>query len=233
LQAYLDESGDFTDLALLPVYLAYRSLVRAKVALLRDAPDSAAAHIDLAARYLSPSGRSGLVITHGVSGSGKSHQARLIARHHGFIHLRSDLERRRLAGATPSGPTRDPALYSVQHSQATYAYLLAVAEAVLKAGFSVIVDAAFLHRAERVAFAALATRHAAPFHILAPSAERDELEARIVQRQLAGGDPSEATIEVLTRQCAQIEPLTATERVGALADAVALPVALLGRARPH
>src|SRR6185295_1695793 len=43
LNAYLERTGDYAGLAVLPVYLAYRAVVRAKVALLRAAQDGSGA----------------------------------------------------------------------------------------------------------------------------------------------------------------------------------------------
>jgi predicted kinase len=82
----------------------------------------------------------------------------------------------------------------------------------LRAGWSVVVDAAFLKRAERDAFRALARALGVPFAILAPVAEPDQLRARIQARQAQGHDASEATVEVLEQQMQWIEPLEPDER---------------------
>ena len=85
------------------------------------------------------------------------------------------------------------------------------ADQLLQAGWTVVVDAAFLRRQERQAFAELARARGCPFHILAPQAPLQVLRQRIAQRQSAGHDPSEATLEVLERQLQWIEPLGADE----------------------
>jgi len=84
LNGYLEATGDYGLLVLLPFYLTYRALVRAKVAGIRFgqsdlAPEEAqhvreafGSYLDLAARYTRPS-RPRLWITHGLSGSGKTH----------------------------------------------------------------------------------------------------------------------------------------------------------------
>lgn len=240
--AYLEASGDIEGLDLLPLYCAYRSLIRAKVALL-GAPGDAHAqaramrHVDLAQRYLTAPGRPGLVITHGLSGSGKSHAARRLAEARGFLHLRSDIERRRIAGLaldadSASGP--GAGLYTRAHSQATYGHLADSARTALTAGFSVVVDAAFLERAQRAAFRELAGRLGVPFHVLACSAPQAELRERIETRRARGGDPSEATLEVLDRQRAVIEPPGADERGDCIAPGDLESSAVLerlGRAR--
>ncbi len=249
LNSYLEARDDYQGLALLPLYCAYRALVRAKVAMLRGAQAGASAerehaqatsHIALAERYLQPSGRPGLVLTHGLSGSGKSHHARWLAAQRGFIHLRSDIERRRVAGLPldePSGNRVEGGIYTAQMTRATYARLATLSATALAAGYSVVVDATFLHAAERAPFAALAKTHGASFHILMCEAPEQELQRRIVARAARGGDPSEATLEVLAQQQRHYEGLSADERrlavpaAGLAADTTTL--AKLGRARAH
>lgn len=250
INAYLEAADEVLDLAVLPLFLAYRALVRAKVALLRAAQASggagdaarrqAEAQVALARRYLAPEGRPGLVITHGPSGSGKSFHAARLAAAHGFVHLRSDIERRRLAGLAldaRSGSTRDNGLYTAAATRATYARLLALSRAALTAGFSVVVDATFLDPAERAPFHALAARLRVPFHVLRCDAPVAELERRIEARAAAGQDASEATVEVLAGQLARLAPLPAEELAMSVDAATWTPgakdVARLGRARPH
>ena len=223
LNTYLEARNDYPGLALLPLYCAYRALVRAKVALLRGAQahadhdaaqHDALRHVELAKRYLAPTGRAGLVLTHGLSGSGKSHYARQLAAHMGFIHLRSDIERRRLAGLAldaRSDSAPDSGLYTAAMTHATYGRLLTLARSVLAAGFSVVVDATFMHAGERAPFAALARQLDAPFHILALNAPADELRRRVAERTARGDDASEATVEVLERQLREVRPLTTQE----------------------
>ena len=83
---------------------------------------------------------------------------------------------------------------------------------LLRAGWSVVVDAAFLRHNERMRFEALAKDIGAVFAILAPQATPVELRQRIQARSDRGRDASEATLEVLEQQMRQIEPLTALER---------------------
>lgn len=248
--AYLEGADEVSHLAVLPLFLAYRALVRAKVALLRAAQDSgeraeatrrqAEAQVALATRYLARDGRPGLVITHGPSGSGKSFHAARLAGAHGFVHLRSDIERRRLAGLAldaRSGSTQGSGLYTAAATRATYARLLDLARGALMAGFSVVVDATFLDVAERAPFRALAERLRAPFHLLRCEAPVAELERRIEARAAAGEDASEATVEVLAGQLTRMTPLT-REELAMSVDATtwapgAADVTRLGRARPH
>ncbi len=214
LNAYLQSSGDYTGLGVLRYYLVYRSLVRAKVAVLRrqqTTADSVAfqladreyrEYVDLALRSTG-TGRLRLLITFGLSGSGKSTLAGAFAERLAMIRVRSDSERKRLAGLG-AGEHSDSGvgagLYSTQRSEDTYARLESVCEQVLDAGYPAIVDAAFLQRDSRNRFRKLASARGIPFVILACQAPIAELEARIAKRLAAGTDPSEATLEVLRAQ---------------------------------
>jgi hypothetical protein len=226
LSAWLDASGDTTAPAVLPFFAVYRALVRAKVAVIRSTQPGADASAALAeARaYLAlalntaepPAGQ--LVITHGLSGSGKTWASGrwLMAEPNGrSIRLRSDVERKRLHGLNAlatSGSGLNTGLYGPGTHSDTYACLLARAAELLRQGWSVLVDAAFLRQRERQAFADLATAQAVPFHILAPEATVAVLRERITARQTRGNDASEATLAVLEQQLGWVEPLSDTER---------------------
>jgi predicted kinase len=131
------------------------------------------------------------------------------------VRIRSDLERKRLAG-TELSATRDggleQGLYEPQFSRRTYARLLECAESCLNAGVNVIVDAGFLVGAERGLFRDLAVRQGLPFIIVLCEAERGALVQRIEQRQQLRLDPSDADVNVLNWQLRNAEPLSAEER---------------------
>lgn len=231
LNEYLTASGDFGALSVLDLYCVYRSVVRAKVACLAGAAAAvgedgplrrAREHVALARRYLDRPRAPALLITHGVSGSGKSWLAARIAAARGFVHLRSDHERRRLAGLALGAPSHsglEGGLYAAGRTDATYERLARLAGIVLGAGHSVIVDATFLRGRHRAALRGVADACAATCAILDCDAPPDVLRERVRRRQREGGDPSEATLEVLERQLRSREPLTEAER------AVARPAA--------
>ena len=82
LNRYLELTGDYAAARLLPFYKAYRAMVRAKVAAIRLAQEGGESetlqqeftgYLEYAERCLAPGGRPMLCITHGLSGSGKSH----------------------------------------------------------------------------------------------------------------------------------------------------------------
>jgi hypothetical protein len=131
----------------------------------------------------------------------------------GAIWLRSDVERKRLHGLQPhERPQVGSALYGADATQRTYARLGELAQTLLGAGLSVVVDAAFLRRDEREAMRRLAARLGASFSIVVCTASPAQLQARIVQRLQAGNDPSDATLDVLALQQRVQEPLTPDEQ---------------------
>ncbi|MGR8952241.1 MAG: bifunctional aminoglycoside phosphotransferase/ATP-binding protein [Gammaproteobacteria bacterium] len=223
LNLYFQRTGDYQGIALLRYYLVYRALVLAKVALLRaeqqhDPEHREQNHVeycvyaDLAERFTQPRSPV-LYITHGFSGSGKSCFAGRLAECIGALQIRSDIERKRLFGYRAdqsSGSPVDGGIYSEDASEKTYAQLARLAKSVLEAGFSVIVDAAFLKKAQREPFRQLAEECKTHCRILDFQASDQVLHQRIQQRQ--NQDASEATLAVLHRQQQTAEPLDHEEQ---------------------
>lgn len=221
LDRYLEHTGDFDGLAALPYYQVYRAMVRAKVAAIlavehpRTTPDfsDCLTYLKLAER-LTHTARPALLLMHGVSGSGKTWLSQHLLEQLGMLRLRSDVTRKRLFGLKPLQDSGSIAggIYSSEASARTLASLLADARNALDAGFSVIVDATFIHRTWRAPFQALAQALAIPWHIVAVTAPSEVLQARISQRKQAGGDASEAGHDVLKSQLAHLEPFTVLEQ---------------------
>ena len=199
---------------LLHRFAAYRALVRAKVVLLSGGDREAfMAFWRLAEELVRGPQRPRLAITMGLSGSGKSTVACALADALGAIWLRSDVERKRLHGLQPhERPQAGSALYGVGATQRTYARLGELAQTLLGAGLSVVVDAAYLRRDEREAMRQLAARLGVSFSLVVCTASPAQLQARILQRLQAGNDPSDATLDVLALQQRVQEPLTPDEQ---------------------
>lgn len=224
LNHYLQRTGDYFGLALLRYYLVYRALVCAKVALLRHVQqrnDSAVISDQASLQYLAFAnlaerftkvGQVALIITHGYSGSGKSTMAGQLAEKIGALQIRSDIERKRLFGYKAqehSESNIDSGLYTQEAGQKTYLHLAECAKAVIEAGFSAIIDAAFLKAWQRDLFKQLATECGVQFRIVDFQASDEELCRRIGQRQ---NDASEATIDVLHHQQRSAQPLSEEEQ---------------------
>jgi hypothetical protein len=135
----------------------------------------------------------------------------------GAIRLRSDVERKRLFGLAALERSTDRAqIYTPDATQRTFDRLAQCARTALRSGYPVIVDAAFLRRAERDAFRALAAELQLPFTILHCTASEDHLRERVAARAASGADPSEADVAVLERQLQHREPLADDERAFAI-----------------
>ena len=217
---WLQRTGDYSAGAVLRLYAVYRALVRAKVAALRGDADEAGDYLAMAAGLAQPP-PPGLVITHGLSASGKTLATirRLRADPAAAtLALHSDVERKRLHGLGPtaaSGSGLATGIYSREASRRTYDRLRQVAGELLDSGWSVLVDATFLERAERDRFRALATDRGCFFGILPCTAPVAELRRRIAARR---DGVSEATAAVLEAQLARVEPLAAAERAWVIED---------------
>jgi len=221
LNDYLELTGDYAGLPLLPFYLLYRAMVRAKVCAIRFTQpglgqEEASVLLDEYRRYLnlaeSVTGHppAALLLTHGLSGSGKSHVAGWLAEQLMAIRIRSDVERLRLfPGDAEAQRLRR---YSAAATATTYAHLQGMAERLLRAGLAVVVDATFLKWGQREVFFELAEKLDTPLLILDCQAPEAVLRRRILDRTASGGDPSEADLSVLKLQLAAREPLNEEER---------------------
>ena len=223
LNRYFELGGDHTGIALLRYYFVYRALVRAKVEALRVDQEALAGdqyrehiapaidYIDLASRWAS-SHRAGLIIMHGLSGSGKSTVAAQLVESLGAIQIRSDVERKRLfdlAANESSDSALNQGIYTAEATSATYARLGEIASAIISADFSVIVDATLLQESQRLDLLELEAAQSCKRIIIDCEAPVEELRRRIVERDR---DPSEASLEVLDRQLQTRQPIGSRER---------------------
>ena len=222
---YLAQSGDYQACVLLPLFKAHRSLVRAKVTALdaaaaptgssksADARRQFEAYLDCARRSLTPRPPI-LILMCGLSGSGKTWIAQRLTPRLLGIHLRSDVERRRIVGLSAAERSHSPVeegLYSSEMTADVYRRLARCAQDTLAGGYVTIVDATFGRRAARAQFHELSARLAVKVCIVHCHASRQVLQARIVERQQHNDDPSEADLAVLGWQEAHLEPIQAEE----------------------
>ncbi|NJM46147.1 MAG: AAA family ATPase [Alkalinema sp. RU_4_3] len=211
LNAYLEQTGDWEGLQVLPLYLSRQAYVRAKVtsfllgdpsvpdAVKQDAANTAADYYKLSWEYTAPkTGK--LIVMAGLSGSGKSTTAKQLAQKHNAIHLRSDAVRKHLGGISVE-ERGDATLYTPEMTQKTYDRLLSLGKTLVETGYTVILDAKY----DRVALRAGAI--AAGATILHCDAPAEVLTARVAART---GDIADATPEVLAQQT--MEAFTEAER---------------------
>jgi len=213
VNAYLEITGDYAGLSVLRFYLVYRALVRAKIALLRAIqlpPGEARAplyaerdgYLRLAEAY-ARSPEPAILITHGITGCGKTTLSQALLEQIGAIRIRTDVERKRLHGLAPTARS-DAAtarmLYGADATRRTYDHVLHLAASVAAAGFVAIVDGTFLRRWQRDRFRRLAAELGIPFVIVAFSASEGVLRRRVAERARRGTDASDADVAVLEHQ---------------------------------
>jgi aminoglycoside phosphotransferase family enzyme/predicted kinase len=212
LNAYLEAgggTGNLIGLAALPLFLAMRATIRAKVEMLRArmagrsqaeaVRDEARAYFALAQAFLVPTVPR-LIAVGGLSGTGKSAVARAIASWLGIfpgaVIVRSDVERKRLFGVAQE--ERLPArAYAPEVSDEVYAMSRKRAMMALLGGQAVIVDAVHAKPEEREALAGVAARLGVPFTGLWLEAPAKLMRKRVAARR---GDVSDATPSVVDAQ---------------------------------
>lgn len=216
---YLRAANDPDGGALLPFYIAYRAMVRAKVegieltekeipaAERESAQRRAQAHWLLALGELEiPLRRPALILMAGLPGSGKSTLARALTEQANFQLLRTDVVRKELAGLPPEATTRDAqdsGIYTPEWTERTYNECRHRAEHILRQGGRVIVDANFPDEHRRWAFVQLAHQLAIPVLILWCRVSRDVAKQRILDRR---GDASDATTRTFDALEARWQP---------------------------
>ncbi len=224
LNRYLEVSGDYAGVDVLRFYLVYRALVRAKVAAIKQAQarsqERDTDRYVATALSLAEPARPVLVITHGLSGSGKTFVTDELVGRLPALRARSDVERKRLHGLGAMARTASrlgTGVYTAAAGERTYAALAAIADRLLRSGQNALIDAAFLRRAERLQFRQVAAANGASFAILDCTAPVAELRRRVAERAQRGRDASEADLAVLEQQLLTHEALDGAERRSAIA----------------
>lgn len=167
LSSYLDRSGDHGGVGLLRFYVVLRALRRA-AASLTDAPQATAELLALAQR-IAEARRPRLLVTHRVAGAPAGPVSGALLEHSGALRLRSEVERQRIAALCKAGMLSRALRggpYDADCSARTYDRMLQFTRLALNAGWSVIVEASFLHRAERDRFRGAALAAGAPYCLL-------------------------------------------------------------------
>ncbi len=201
-EVYFSETNDDTGRSLLPLFAAYRSAVRAKVAAILGGeseiphPDRDEALARSRAHWLwclseldEPSRCPALVLVSGLPGTGKSTLSRALGNAVHFDEvLRTDVVRKDLgAKSAASGSSAD--LYSADRTERTYDECWCRARKRLLAGGRVIVDATFQRESLRHRFLQLALDCGVRAIWLECIAPDDVVQQRLLSRH---GDPSDA-----------------------------------------
>lgn len=207
---YLAQTGEFSGLSLLPLFLSCRAAVRAKTSATaaRLQPDARRAselqglgreYLAMAQGLLNPA-RPCLIAIGGFSGTGKSTLARALAPSVGAVPgavvIRSDEIRKRLSGVSPLHRL-GPEGYSSEVSERVYAAVAERAKLTIREGHGAIVDAVHARPADRRIIERVAADMAVPFAGMWLEAPEATLVARIDQRR---DDPSDANADVIRLQ---------------------------------
>lgn len=210
LNAYLERTQDDDGAALLPVFLAIRATIRAKIEAFEiktaRSDDERSMHRLAATQYLDlakdllGTEPPQLIAIGGLSGTGKSTVARQLTHRLGrkfwAILLRSDVIRKHLLGVE-STVRLDAEAYSRARSNEVYQQMFKRAATLIRAGRSAIVDATFLDPEDRRTIQGLASGLTVPFQGIWLDAPQQLLEHRIRGRT---GDASDADVGVLAMQ---------------------------------
>ncbi|MBV6622028.1 MAG: AAA family ATPase [Rivularia sp. (in: Bacteria)] len=220
LNNYIEQTGDYEGVQLLPLYASRQAYVRAKVtSFLLDDPDvpqiakqqatsTAASYYRQAWEYTKPT-QGQLMLMSGLSGSGKSTTARYLAQKIGAVHLRSDAVRKHLAGI-PLLQRGGDELYTAQMTQKTYSRLMELGIMLARLGFSVILDAKYDKQQFRGKVIEKANQNQIPLKIVYCTAPLSVLQQRIVKRN---DDVADSTADLLPSQMKAAEPFTDKEKL--------------------
>ncbi len=218
LNTYIEQTGDYQGLEVLPLYLSRQAYVRAKVTsfLLDDANISnqekenaakvAAQYYQQAWQYTQPQ-QGKLILMSGLSGSGKTTVAKELARKFSAIQIRSDATRKHIA-KIPLHEKGNQSIYTPSMNQKTYDYLLNLGISLTKAGYWVILDAKYDRRKLRIDAIEAAKKHQIPLKIIHCQAPLEILEKRLESRK---HDISDATSDLLQKQIKTAETFSPRE----------------------
>lgn len=208
---------------LLPFYKSYRACVRGKVESLkseereigpedrRRASLQALRYFCLGARYTRTERPPILIAVGGLIATGKSTLAALIGALTGFEVFSSDLERKQLAGATPTqrmGDRYQQGIYSMDFTEKTYARLLERADRCLDNGRGVVLDASFATAQQRRPFLEMANRRGVSALFVECESTERIVQARLAARQNDPTAVSDADWETYKQMRERFEPFS-------------------------
>jgi aminoglycoside phosphotransferase family enzyme/predicted kinase len=220
VDAYVQLSKDSDLRRIIDFYKCYRACVRGKVEGFRarepevpprerrESARAARRYFQLACRYAESLPPGLLVITCGLTATGKSALVRRLAELADMEVISSDVVRKRLAGLAPVERRFEPfhgGIYSPEFTERTYAALLDEGRERLRRGQSVVLDASYIRRRHRRAAARLAAEEGAQFACLECRASAGVVRRRLARRLRQGGDPSDARWEIYVAQKRRFE----------------------------
>jgi len=222
LAGYRIKSGDDFPQELLVFYKIYRSFVKGKVESFRlndpgisekekrEAAEKGRRYFRLSRGYIEKTElKPTLFITCGLTGSGKSRVTEELSFELCIKKFSSDLIRKEMAGIPAISPQFDDfgkGLYSDAMTERVYDRLAEHAEQELSSGRSLIVDASFIRRADRLRFSSIASVQKAGFLVLYLECDEAENISRLQRRSKLGNSVSDGRVEILGSQRMKFEP---------------------------
>jgi len=218
LDRYLDETGDYGMLGFHDFFRCYRAYVRGKVIGFQlgqnpvnpaEIKNRASAYFDLAKLYASTLfAKPQLIVFYGLPGTGKSLMASRTRDWSNAVHIRSDIVRRLLAGASLDEhhyASFGKDLYSPEMSRRVYETLKGKARTYLAQNQSLIIDATYSRQKERAELKEAGEKLEAEVHFIRCEASDEKVKGWIEQRKESDRQ-SDATWEIYTKMKDKFEP---------------------------
>jgi len=222
VKSYVVATGDAGVLTLLNFYKGYYAYVRGKVNSFRlddaaipedekrRALTTASRYFELAYGYACLLERPTLILTAGLMGTGKSVLARAISPLLGAQIIRTDVLRKELMQIDPG--ERHPekfgeGIYADSVSRRTYAEALRTAGCMLSRNVSVLIDASFRRRGDRLMAMQTAAAAGADFFVLECVCPEEIARTRLEKRSLDDTEASDGRWELFAAQRREFEPI--------------------------
>jgi len=223
VDAYVKHAEDPEIKALLNFYRCYYAYVRGKVIGFRlqdkDIPqnernkarEEASKYFNLAFNYAARPEKPTLILMSGLMGTGKSVLAKHLAPRLGAMTIQTDVVRKELLNIAAGEHHYEEfgkGIYSSAITQKTYEKALETALEKLKGGKSVIIDASYRNREERLKALEAAKKVGADFFILECTCREDSIKKRLHMRMSDPAEPSDGRWEIFQTQKINFDPIT-------------------------
>jgi uncharacterized protein len=176
-----------------------------------EAQKKAGAYFALSRSYLTPR-RKALIITCGLTGTGKSYSGARLGKRLGCEPLRSDPIRKEILSIPLEKHHLDKfgqGIYTSSATKKTYDALFDRADELFQENQFVVLDASFTNRSHREKALLLARKHNASFRILFIDIDDETVRKQLQQRSLQ--DPSDGTWEIFLEQKRRFDPIVEAE----------------------
>ena len=223
VQAYIRHSGDSEIGKLLNFYKCYYAYVRGKVFGFElnedsighddreEAAKTASRYFDLSYTYAARLESPTLILMAGLTGTGKSVRAKLIADRIGADIIVTDVLRKEILNIAPTERHHegfDKGIYSEEITRKTYESALETASEKLRNGMSVIIDASYKSRTDRQRALETAANSGADFFIIECICPENIVRKRLDLRLSDTGEASDGRWEIYMAQKKTFEAIT-------------------------